>query len=297
MSTLAAVLNQNPKPPREISRSVPDCLEKIITRCLHKDPTRRFQHMDDLKVTLQDFKEESDTQRLGVEGSSSSAKPRLIPLLPWAAFAVMALAITAWFWFGRSEKAPPEGPLTAVPLTSYPGWELSPSFSPDGKQVAFSQRAPDQQNVDIFIKQVGEEEPFQLTDNPAPDLNPAWSPDGQTIAFARQLSPDRVAYMVKSQRGGRERVLAEFTGAARLPFAKNISWKCSWTSNSKGLVVVGMNASQAGSLFLVLLETGEKRALIDPPRDMADTDPAISPDGGRWRLAESIWVFNLISGC
>ena len=55
------------------------------------------------------------------------------------AVAGVSLAVAAWFWFGRSEKAPPEGPLTAVPLTAYPGWELSPSFSPDGKQVAFAQ--------------------------------------------------------------------------------------------------------------------------------------------------------------
>ena len=56
------------------------------------------------------------------------------------------------------------------------------------------------------------EEPFRLTDNPAPDVNPAWSPDGQTIAFARQLSPERVAYIAKPQRGGPERTIAEFTG-------------------------------------------------------------------------------------
>ena len=40
-----------------------------------------------------------------------------------------------------------------------------------------------------------------------------------------------------------------------------------------------MSAEQLGTLFLVLLETGEKRPLMDPPTGMGDTDPAISPDG------------------
>ena len=37
MSILAAVLNQDPKPPSEMSRAIPHDLEKIITRCLRKD--------------------------------------------------------------------------------------------------------------------------------------------------------------------------------------------------------------------------------------------------------------------
>jgi Tol biopolymer transport system component len=203
---------------------------------------------------------------------------------------LVSLAVAAWFWFGRSEKAPPEGPLTAVPLTTYAGWELSPSFSPDGKQVAFAQAEREtnpweiyvKQNVDIYIKQIGVEEPFRLTDNLAPDLNPAWSPDGQTIAFARQLSPERIAYIAKPQRGGPERTIAEFTGPAGttgLPLFDQISPKCTWIPDSKGLVVVGMSAQQLGILFVVLLETGEKRPLVDPLTDMVDTDPAMSPDG------------------
>ena len=146
MSILAAVLNQEPKPASEISRALPRDLEKIISRCLRKDPSRRFQHMADLKVALEELKEESDSRQLGVrEGPNSPAKPRRLSPLRWVTIAVagVSLAVAAWFWFGRSEKAPPEGPLTAVPLTAYPGWELSPSFSPDGNQVAFVQAAAD----------------------------------------------------------------------------------------------------------------------------------------------------------
>ena len=62
MSTLAAVLNQEPKPASEISRTIPRELEKIINRCLRKDPARRFQYLADVKVALEELKEESNSR-------------------------------------------------------------------------------------------------------------------------------------------------------------------------------------------------------------------------------------------
>ena len=107
MSTLAAVLNQEPKPASEISRAVPHDLEKIITRCLRKDPSRRFQHMADLKVALEELREESDSRLLGVkEGTDSSGKPRRVSLLRWVTLAVagVSLAVAAGFWLCRSAR-------------------------------------------------------------------------------------------------------------------------------------------------------------------------------------------------
>jgi tricorn protease-like protein len=46
-------------------------------------------------------------------------------------------------------------PLRASPLISLPGVTRSPSFSPDGNQVAFSWTGPDGGNPDIYIQQIG----------------------------------------------------------------------------------------------------------------------------------------------
>ena len=170
--------------------------------------------------------------------------------------------------------------LTPVPLTTDPGREGSPSFSPDGNQVAFEwAKTGHDDNSDIYIKQIGVEDPFQLTDDPARDVNPAWSPDGRSIAFGRYLSPTRIAYIVKPQRGGTERTIAEFdvSEAFSLFFA---GANCAWTRDSKSLVVVGKNsAEEPDALFLVSLETLEKRKLTDPPSGSTDFRPAVSPDG------------------
>src|SRR5262249_35850161 len=55
ISTLSAILHKEPTAVHEIAADTPRDLEKIITRCLRKDPDRRFQHMDDLKVALQEL--------------------------------------------------------------------------------------------------------------------------------------------------------------------------------------------------------------------------------------------------
>ena len=73
MSTLTAVLKQEPKPISQLVPAIPRDLEKIINRCLRKDPGRRFQHMDDLKVELEELKEESDSGTLA--GTPPAVRP------------------------------------------------------------------------------------------------------------------------------------------------------------------------------------------------------------------------------
>src|ERR1700756_3333739 len=61
LSTLAAIVKQEPKAVSQLVPDIPPDLEKIINRCLRKDPQRRFHHMEDLKVELEELKEESDS--------------------------------------------------------------------------------------------------------------------------------------------------------------------------------------------------------------------------------------------
>jgi len=64
MSTLSAILKDEPRSVSSVTPEVPRDLERIISQCLRKDPERRFQHMDDLKVALLDLEEESNSGKL-----------------------------------------------------------------------------------------------------------------------------------------------------------------------------------------------------------------------------------------
>ena len=62
--TLAAIIREEPKPLHEVAVEVPEEVGRVLRRCLHKDPQRRWQSMSDLKAVLQDLKEESDSGKL-----------------------------------------------------------------------------------------------------------------------------------------------------------------------------------------------------------------------------------------
>jgi serine/threonine protein kinase len=186
LSTLSAILKEEPRPVSSINHDVPRDLEKIISHCLRKDPDRRFQHMDDLKVALLDLKEESDSGKLsGVTGSTLPTGGRK----SWPAWAgglvILFPIVAAGFWrlFLRPEGNQGLAPRT-VPLTSYVGTECCASFSPDGNQVAFEWDGPRQDNADIYVKLIGTENAVRLTTDPADDISPAWSPDGRYNSFS-----------------------------------------------------------------------------------------------------------------
>lgn len=58
---MAAIPREEPRPPRQVVNGLPREVGRIVRRCLQKEPARRFQHMGDLKVALEELKEESSS--------------------------------------------------------------------------------------------------------------------------------------------------------------------------------------------------------------------------------------------
>jgi len=74
-------------------------------------------------------------------------------------------------------------------LTSFPGTESNPHFSPDGKQIAFSMQYGG--NTDVYVIDAAGGEARRLTWHPSPDIARGWSPDAKRILFgsARVSAP------------------------------------------------------------------------------------------------------------
>ena len=300
-STLAAILKDNPRPPSQLVNGLPREVEKLISRCLRKEVNQRSQHMDDIKIGLQELKEESDSGALGTAAAPTpTARRRLV----WALSVPVALVLaTVGVWLIRSKNAAPELPLVAVPLTSYAGNESWPTLSPDGTQVAFSWDGEKQDKSDIYVKQIGVEPPFRLTSDAAMDYSPAWSPDGGFIAFLRELSHDKTDIVIVPQRGGPERILSEIKGSMQ---ALTYGPYLSWTPDSKWIVCpTPRSGDRLWALHLFSTETGEQTELTSPPSsEVGDVAPAVSPDGRTLifsrlspdRFNATLWLLHLGEG-
>ena len=274
METVAAILNQEPKP---LPTKIPPELVKVILRCLRKDPARRYQTMADLKVALEDLREET-----------RSGQQIFTPLprrWTWAISVAVLLVVVAlvglFVW--QPWRAPESTePRRAEALTTFPGQELYPSLSPDGDRVVFTWTGPKQDNTDIYVQQIGAGSPLRLTTDPRTDYNPVWSPDGRWIAFLRG---DPATPLGRSDRelrliaplGGPERKLAN----VRVQEITDIAVYLTWCADSRCLIVTDtVGEGEPDALFAVSIETGDKRQLTRPQSPVvADTNPSLSADG------------------
>jgi len=292
LATLSAILRENAKAPSELAADIPSDLDKIVLRCLRKDPARRYQSMSDLKISLEDLKEESASGMLRPETASRKPVVQHIRLLLTAVLVLLLALVGVTLWRMR-ESAQPTAPLQPIPLTSFAGREISPSFSPDGNQVAFSWNGDKQDNYDIYVKLIGFGPPIRLTTDPGTDAYPKWSPDGRRIAFARSEGSDDpyVNIGLKSEillvpaLGGPEQLVAEFPDGA-VPDG--------WSPDGRWLVIERHNsATKRWALSVVSIETGEKRQLTNPPEGAFDFGGALAPDGHTLVFAR--WTSDTVS--
>jgi Tol biopolymer transport system component/tRNA A-37 threonylcarbamoyl transferase component Bud32 len=271
---LAALLKEQPRSPSEIVPGLPKELERIILHCLRKEPGRRFQHMADVRVELQELKEESDSQASAPAGAATAKRLSRRRWMAWAAGGILLiLATAAGLTLWRLRRV--ERPVPRLVQVTSARQATSGSFSPDGDQIAFASTGDRGDNRDIWLKIVGGAEARRLTSDPAVDEFPSWSPDGRQIAFVR-FAPGTSAgfiYLV-SPLGGPERRLSDFPTASRLCWSPDGRWLAAARFHA-----VDELAREPGGIELIPADGGEPRPLTLPKGTAIDRDAAFSPNG------------------
>ena len=282
--TLAAVINLEPPPLATVAADLPQEVDRLVTRCLRKDVTRRAQHASDIKLALEELHEDSTSGSL--QGAPTAATPsrwrglRLALVAGGVVLVVAAIALAVTIW-SPAPAPPAQSAVVPIPLTSLPGYEMMPTFSPDATQVAFVWRREGILRPDVYVQMIGGAgAPVRLTDDGSAHMFPAWSPDGKHIALwhAPIGMPSAVTdlrLVLVAPLGGAERTVLEWVGPAQ-----RISWSpdSRWFATSQ----VGVRLNREKGITLLSPLTGERIewAAIDD-RYAGSVEPAFSPDGRR----------------
>ena len=254
MSTIASVIRDDPPKASTVTGApLPHDLEIIINRALKKDPNRRFQHMADLKVALEDLKEESDSGRLMMDVTALASLPPRRPRWLVAAAGVAAVAVagvSAWFVWGNPAAVPRARTLTRMTFDT--GATVQPAVSPDGKLIAFvSDRATPRPN--LWIQQVDGGQAVQLTSHAGGATSPSFSPDGGRIAYAAR-GRDEGVYVIPTI-GGEPRKVAATGSAPRFsPDGSQVAYAALEVGVQRAFVVgaAGGQPSKVSAQFAVV---------------------------------------------
>ncbi len=230
---LAAHVTATPTPIRTLRPTVPAALEGVVTKCLAKLPSDRWQTAGELLAQLEPLATPTGgSDPADARDPTPTSRPRIasravIGLL----IAIAVIAAGAAFLLTRPPPLPVFGRTTQ--LTSEAGLEIFPAISPDGKVVAYA--AGNSARMRIYLRPVRGGRTIPLsTDTAAVESQPRWSPDGEQILYLA-----RGGVWVASSLGGAAREVV-------FPSARGEVISATWSRTGDSIAVV-----RADSLIIV----------------------------------------------
>ncbi len=180
-SLIASIMSAQPRPISELQPMTPPALDRLIRKCLQKDPDSRWQSAADV----------ADELRWITEGGSQAAAAAVIPtqrkaaaLVGWcAALAMGVLAATAWLVPDDAPLARPSHLSVMLPGSDVvdAGLEnLAIALSPDGQSLAYCARTGSA--INLYLRRLDQRDATKLPGTEGA-YDPFFSPDGQWIGF------------------------------------------------------------------------------------------------------------------
>ena len=101
-----SILNRSPVPPVRVNAELPPELERIIGKCLEKDPNLRYQHASEIKADLRRLRRDTDSAQLAATaGTETSGRIKKHGMgIVVAAVAVLVLTIGGYFYLHRPPR-------------------------------------------------------------------------------------------------------------------------------------------------------------------------------------------------
>jgi Tol biopolymer transport system component/predicted Ser/Thr protein kinase len=285
LSTLASVMHSEPVPLSQTGAGIPRDVERIIGRCLRKDPQRRWQSIADVKVALEDILDELESGKLGAGEGAAVIKPRRgFRILLWPALIVIALGAGVYAGWKALKPAQP-----AFQRLTYRRGEIpSAKFSPDGQTVVFSaQWASEPTN--IFSMRPGSRE-----------YRPLGLPEGRILSIS---STGEMAILLGPTTTGTAGTLARvpLSGGAPREILENVE-DADWSPDGANLAVsrraggrnrieypigtVRYESDGRSPELLRVSPLGDRIAFFEPDNNLGDyTVTVLDMNGGKQALS------------
>jgi eukaryotic-like serine/threonine-protein kinase len=186
LSVASAVLEKDPEPISRVAPLTPPALDRIVRRCLAKDPEERWQCARDLLLDLKHVGEPD------ADGFSALAAPHharwASGLLAVAAVVLLAAAATfAYLYYRNISQAQPVVRAAIVPpekvaFHAVGGPNPGPAaVSPDGRKIVYSAQTTDGQQY-LYVRSLESSISTQIPGTLAGSM-PFWAPDNQRVGF------------------------------------------------------------------------------------------------------------------
>jgi Tol biopolymer transport system component len=186
-------MSGTPAPLSTVQPLTPVALDRIVRKCLVKDPDGRWQSASDLEDELKWVAE--GAAGAPVVAATSSASRTRSARVAWASAAALAIALTVVGLLFIRERARPNsaGPATLKLAATLPdGWDLTTvglsgvstapvAVSPDGRRIAFVAISSDKK-TSIWIRPLDSVSALPLAGTEG-GTSPFWSPDSRFLGF------------------------------------------------------------------------------------------------------------------
>jgi eukaryotic-like serine/threonine-protein kinase len=260
--TMTAVLKEDPPDLTESTAGVSPALDRIVRRCLEKNPEQRFQSAKDLSFALSSLSGADSSAAVKVANGGRSARSSLVWKAVAMALAVVAIASAA-AWFFAMRPTPKSRMQLAIPVPS----EVSHlALSRDGSILAFVSADENTGLPALNVQRVGSPSATLLPGTQGASY-PFWSPDGANLGFFANGKLLRVPVS-----GGEPQKLASVLAA------RGGSWgprNVIIYAPSPGSAIWRVNADGSGAAAVTELVIGSKE-------DETNRWPVFLPDGNHF---------------
>jgi eukaryotic-like serine/threonine-protein kinase len=186
-SVIGAILKDNPPPISSLQPMTPPALDRVVKRCLAKEPDERWQSANDLANELKWIAEGnsqfSSLPTVPAKGIGALGRRALILGLGALLLGAAIAGLAVW----NLKPSPSPQPVTRTVINLPPGQQLAGlengpavALSPDGTRLAYVARQGGTQQIYLRAMNSLEARPIPDTEG---GVSPFFSPDGQWVGF------------------------------------------------------------------------------------------------------------------